>query len=278
MNTLQSLIDASKGSDSAFAHPLQHTDIDLRTPAALAHTPDPRTSPTYTFLSSERVIHALELAGFVPVGAAQARTRSQTASRLLSARHVIRFRRRYETVTLRDCICEIIFLNAHDGRTATQFRLALYRPICTNGLIVCNDQLPVWRVPHRGQILDEVIAAALQLAEQFSHVAAWVERMQRTLLEPEQRLTFANDAIDLRFPKGRPEGLAPEHLLAACRDEDRGNDLWHTYNVIQEHVIKGGLAYRTATNRHMHSRGIRGIRADVHLNTELWKRATALAA
>jgi hypothetical protein len=116
MNTIESLVESAEAPSSAFTQTLAKSDIQSRTPAALAATADPRTSPSYAFLSSERVIHALSEAGFVPVSAAQARART---SSLLSARHVIRFRRRYETVQLRDCLPEILFLNGHDGRTAT---------------------------------------------------------------------------------------------------------------------------------------------------------------
>jgi len=276
MNTqvIQELIDSASAPDSAFTRHLARSDIQARTPAALAQVADPRTSSTYTFLSSDRVVEALRGAGFVPVSAAQTRSRR---SNPLSARHVIRFRRRYETVELRDCIPEILFINGHDGRTATQFRLALYRPICRNGLLVWEEALPVWRIPHRGGILDEVIAAALRQSEQFASVGQWVERMERTPLEQDQRLAFAKDAMALRFPRKRPEGMEPVQFLEPLRDEDRGHDLWTTYNVVQEHVIKGGVAYRLGPKRQMHSRGIRGIREDVRLNTELWKLATALA-
>jgi Domain of unknown function (DUF932). len=275
MNTIETLIDSVHTPNSAFAQSLERSDIQVRTPAALASSADPRTSPTYTFLSSENVIQALGNAGFVPVAAAQTRSRRANP---LSARHAIRFRRRYETVSLRDCIPEILFLNAHDGRMATQFRLALFRPVCTNGLVVCDETLPVWRVPHRGNTLDEVIAAAIRQSEQFAEVGAWVERMERTRLEAEQRVAFATCAISLRFPNKQPEGLDPAQLLRPRREEDQGNDLWTTYNVVQEHVIKGGLSYQTGKNRKMHSRGIRAIREDVRLNSELWRMATALAA
>lgn len=275
MSTIQQLIDTAEGPDSAFAGALERWQIEGKTPAALAQSADPRTSPTYTFLSSERVIQAMQGAGFVPVSAAQTRSRKANP---LSARHAIRFRRRYETVTLRDCIPEILFLNGHDGRTATQFRLGLFRPVCTNGMIVCDDTLPFWRVPHRGNTLDEVIGAAIHQSEQFVQVGTWVERMERTRLEAEQRLAFAASAMALRFPKKRPEGMEPSHLLAPRREADQGHDLWTTYNVVQEHVIKGGLSYRLGTSRQMHSRGIRAIREDVRLNSELWRMATTLAA
>ncbi|MEJ1962925.1 MAG: DUF932 domain-containing protein [Gammaproteobacteria bacterium] len=275
MSTIQQLIDTADTPHSAFADALVRSDIEGKTPAALAQAADPRTKPTYTFLSSERVIDALQIAGFVPVSAAQ--TRCRTANPL-SARHAIRFRRRYETVTLRDCIPEILFLNGHDGRTATQFRLGLFRPVCTNGLVVCDDTLPFWRVPHRGNTLDEVIAAAIRQSEQFAQVGQWVERMERTMLDEEERHAFAAYGLALRFPKDRAVGLLPEHLLQPRREEDRGLDLWTVYNVVQEWVIKGGLSYRATSKRQMHSRGIRAIREDVRLNTELWRMATALAA
>jgi hypothetical protein len=275
MNAVQTLLDASDAPHTAFVTPLEAGDIRNRTPAALAETADPRTSAHYVFLSSERVIRALGNAGFVPVSAAQTRSRSLNT---LSARHVIRFRRRYETVQLRDCIPEILFLNSHDARTSTQFRLALYRPICCNGLIVCDETLPAWRVSHRGDVLDEVIAAALRQSEHFVTVAASVERMERTVLEEPQRLAFAQAALGLRFPKRTADDLRPEQVLVPRREADVGPSLWKTYNVVQEAVIKGGLSYRTATHRAMQSRGIRAIRQDVHLNTELWKMAVALAA
>lgn len=274
MDSLDRLIDAATGSDSAFAHHLDRPQLERRTPAALAAFPDPRTSSTYAFLSSERVIQALAEAGFLPVAAAQAHTRRSTNP--LSARHVIRFRRRLEIVTLRDCVPEIQFLNAHDGRTATQFRLALFRPVCTNGLIVCDETLPAWRVPHRGHTLEDIVAAALQLSEQFASVGTWVERMERTQLDPAQRLLLASDAITLRFPKKHPTGLEPAHLLIPRRGTDSAHDLWTTYNVIQEHIIKGGLRYQTGLNQPRRSRGIRSIREDVRLNTALWRMATTL--
>jgi hypothetical protein len=44
-------------------------------------------------------------------------------------------------------------------------------------------------------------------------------------------------------------------------------------NVVQEHIIKGGLQRRTATNRVVRMRGVRAIREDVRLNVGLWDRA-----
>jgi hypothetical protein len=51
----------------------------------------------------------------VAVEARQTHTRSASP---LHARHVVRLRRRFETVQLRDSVPEIVFLNSHDGTSA----------------------------------------------------------------------------------------------------------------------------------------------------------------
>jgi hypothetical protein len=53
--------------------------------------------------------------GFVPVDARQTHARKASP---LHARHVIRLRRRMETVSLRDSIPEVVLWNAHDGSGA----------------------------------------------------------------------------------------------------------------------------------------------------------------
>jgi hypothetical protein len=114
-HSIESLIDSSETSRTAFARPLDPSELGQKSPAALSDSPDPRTSPTYAFLPTQQIVAALHDVGFVPFSAAQAQSRGTSP---LFAPHVIRFRRRYETVTLRDCIPEIICLNAHDGRTS----------------------------------------------------------------------------------------------------------------------------------------------------------------
>jgi hypothetical protein len=80
--------------------------------AASAHE---RMSPRYTFIPTERALAGLINVGFVPVGASQTQTRLKSP---LHARHVVRLRRRFETVQLNDSVLEILFLNSHDGTSA----------------------------------------------------------------------------------------------------------------------------------------------------------------
>ena len=45
--------------------------------------------------------------------------------------------------------------------------------------------------------------------------------------------------------------------------------MWRTLNVVQEHLLRGGLTRRTPTNRIVKTKGIRAIREDVRLNVGL---------
>jgi hypothetical protein len=70
-------------------------------------------------------------------------------------------------------------------------------------------------------------------------------------------------------------------LLAPRRTQDVGTDLWSTFNVIQENVVRGGLdasgpnangQYRRHTTR-----AINGIDQDLKLNKALWILAQSWA-
>ncbi len=121
----------------------------------------------------------------------------------MHARHLIRLRRRFETIQLRDAIPEILFLNSHDGTSAYQLRVGLFRVVCTNGLVVSMGVFPVWRVMHRGDVVGMSCAQRFEISERFEVLAAAVERMERTVLDAGERLEFAGQALAVRFPKDR---------------------------------------------------------------------------
>ena len=259
---------------TAFLGALSTDALQQRVPSAFAPSAHESRSPSYTFISTARVVDALGLAGFYPVEARQA----MRARSVLHARHLIRFRRRFETVALRDAVPEILFLNSHDGTSAYQLRVGLYRAICTNGLVVSEGTFPVFRVAHRGDVVADVVAAALRIAERFEVLAASVERMERTRLDQLQRLDFAAQAATLRFREGPTSGVEPGRLLVPRRAQDAGDDLWRTFNVVQENLLRGGIPRRSATHRLRRTRGITAIREDVRLNSGLWDLALARAA
>jgi hypothetical protein len=275
MNTVVTSLASDQSShSSAFQSTLSPDVLREKVPAVFAPGAHERTSASYTFISTERVLAALGSAGFLPVEARQSgRSRSP-----VHARHLIRLRRRFETIELRDAIPEILFLNSHDGTSAYQLRVGLFRVVCTNGLVVSTGVFPVWRVMHRGDVVEDVVQAALQISERFELLATSVERMERTQLDRLQQLDFAAEALAMRFPKDLPGAVEPSRFLVPRRSEDVGNDLWRTFNVLQENLLRGGIPRRSASNRLTRTRRITAIREDVRLNSALWELALARAA
>jgi hypothetical protein len=269
-------------SDISFAHhsnalarELSLEAVRNRAPAVFAASAHERMSSRYTFIPTERVLGGLINVGFVPVDARQAHTRSTSP---MHARHIVRLRRRFETVQLNDSVLEILFLNSHDGTSAYQLRIGIFRVVCTNGLIVSRSAFPTQCVRHRGNIVDEVVVGALQMTERFESLAAQIEQMEQRRLPKDEQLQFAERALELRFPNGAESGVEPAQLLTCRRTEDVGDDLWRVTNRLQENLLRGGLMRRTVSGRLLRTRSITAIAQDVRINSGLWDIAMEVLA
>ncbi len=260
---------------SAFADSLSLDEVRARAPAVFAPSAHERMSEKYTFIPTEKVLSGLMSAGFVPVEARQACTRSASP---LHARHVVRLRRRYETVQLRDAVPDVVFLNSHDGTSAYLLRMGIFRVVCTNGLIVSRGAFPGVCVAHRGNVVDEVIAGAIRITEHFEELAAQVERMEARQLTAEEQLRFAHDALTVRYEDAAQSGMQPSQLLRVRRIEDAGDDLWSVFNRCQEALLRGGLTRWAANGRLSHTRRLTSIKKDVQINARLWELATQVLA
>jgi hypothetical protein len=268
MNAIPNLSFASHAN--VFSSSLSLDAVRQHAPAVFAMSAHERTSAKYTFIPTERVLTGLMSAGFVPVEARQTHTRRASP---LHARHIVRLRRRLETVQFKDSVPEVVFLNSHDGTSAYQLRMGLFRVVCTNGLIISRGAFPGYCVSHRGNLVDEVIAGALQIAERFDSLAGQVERMEARLLRKDEQIWFAERALALRFPDLATCGMQPSQLLTCRRVEDQGENLWSTLNKVQENLLRGGLIRRSASGRLTRMRRITAIRPEVRLNSGLWDLA-----
>ena len=265
--------------DSRYSHALsgalEGEVLQARVPAAFAESPSEHLRSTYTFIPTARIVSALHDVGFLAVDARQSGSRKRSP---IHARHLLRLRRRFETVELGDAIPELVLLNSHDGTSAYQLRVGLYRPVCRNGLMVAIGTFAALYVPHRGDVLERVVVGALQMSERFSELQSVVARMQQTVLPTEQLDEFLRRAVALRYGDEVPSGLAVQRLLMPKREEDVGDDVWVVFNVVQEWMLGGGVPRVAASGRRSLTRGIRAIREDVRLNTGLWEIASSYLA
>jgi hypothetical protein len=62
-------------------------------------------------------------------------------------------------------------------------------------------------------------------------------------------------------------------LLTPNRGEDEGDDLWTTFNVVQEKYVRGGIETTSQRGRRTKLRGLQNIMAVNQLNTKLWTLA-----
>jgi hypothetical protein len=267
------LASALPSVDSAFRPGLPLARLRERAPAAFAERPWGAVSATYRFIPTHTLVAALLEAGFVATDAVQSRARGDRGG---FSRHLLRFRPLTDRLGLEEAIPEIAVINAHDGTTAYQVRAALFRPLCSNGLLARIGDFGVIHVPHRVSAVANVVEAAQRILAGFEPIAAQVRAMARTRLEPDRQEAFARDAAALRFDE--PGRIAPATLLERRRPADAGDDLWTVYNVLQENLIRGGVRYRSPSGRELRSRGIRAIRDDVRINARLWHAAVARIA
>ena len=246
-----------------------------RVPAIFATEASAQTGPRYTFIPTHRVVQGLRDAGFVPVQARQSATRKASAGH---ARHLVRLRTPRTDLTMVDAIPEVVLLNSHDGSSAYELRAGLFRPVCTNGLLVSLGDFVSIRIAHRGDVIERVVSGALDICARLSGLGRVVERMAETELEEPVREAFAREALALRYGSAEESGYRSNQLLNARREADIGADLWRTYNTVQENLLGGGLLRRTPTGRLARSRRIKAIREDVRLNTGLWDLAVRYGA
>jgi Domain of unknown function (DUF932) len=256
---------------SARILPLDATQLAHRVPAAFADRPADKTSAKYVFLSTKTLIDALFQAGFVATAANQ--THCRRGSDPAYARHMLRFQHPREAVALVDAIPQIVLINAHDGSSSYDLRAGLYRPVCTNGLMVQLGDFGLIHVPHRGNVVRNVVDAAMAMIRDFGRVGEAVQQMATFNLTHAQRLDFARQALAVRYRQDQHQPVTPEQVTAVRREADARDDVWTTYNVIQENLMRGGLTGRSATGRNTCTRTVSAIREDVRINAGLWQLA-----
>ena len=168
---------------------------------------------------------------------------------------------------------EIILINSHDGASSYQMLAGVFRFVCCNGLVVGTVSNDI-RIPHKGNIQDDVIEGAFRVLDDFEAVDASTDGMKALTLKVDEQRAFATAALALRYGE-RTEGQPPapitaEQLIEARRPEDLGHSLWTTFQRIQENAIRGGQRGRSVQGRRMQTRNVGSIDRSVNLNRALW--------
>jgi hypothetical protein len=95
------------------------------------------------------------------------------------------------------------------------------------------------------------------LTQQFDRIGGLVQSMAARMLSEAEQLAFATRALEIRWadPTSRPR-LLPAKLLEARQTADASPSLWHTFNVVQQATMTGGVVYHSAKARLVRTRRI----------------------
>lgn len=261
------------------------TEDELRkmAPSIFATTAHDSRSDRFRPIPTIEVLRGLAKEGFLPVGVKQSVTRDPGKAEF--TKHLIRLRRVDADKTYRvgDTVMEMLLKNANDGTSAYDLMAGLFRIACLNSLVCQTGTIDSIKVRHSGDVTGKVIEGTYTVLREADKVLAAPADWSRINLRPVAREAFAEAAHILRFADANGDvttPVQPEALLQARRHEDAKTDLWTTFNVVQENVIRGGLQARgvnaAGQRRKTTTRAINGIDQDVRLNKALWVLAERL--
>lgn len=261
------------------------TDDQIRraAPSVFAEEAHESRGARYGFIPTAQVLQGLRNEGFQVVKAAQTRCRDE--GKAAFTKHLLRLRHpdASNLVAVGDEIPEIVLVNSHDGTSSYQLSAGWFRLVCLNGLVVASSQIDDVKVRHSGNVVDNVIEGSCRVIENLKQIAPVVDSYRGIQLDRHEQHALARAAIELRWGSDPETGnsLAPvstDQLIRPRREADRNADLWTTFNVVQENLLKGGISGRNAFGRRTSTRAVAGVDANVRLNKALWTLTEVLAS
>lgn len=253
---------------------LDNEALHRHVPSVFAREAHDSRSERYVYVPTIEIVEGLRREGWFPFFAVQSVPRD--GSRHGHAKHMLRLRR--DDGIGKPEAAEVIIVNSHDGTSAYQMFVGVLRFVCTNSMIA-GERFEEVRVPHKGGIQDQIIEGVYTVAEDFPRLIDATETMKGTRLSRDEQQVLAEASLVARY--GEEESpVRPDQIIAPRRCEDVGQNLWQTFNVIQENLIRGGLDGRRQTAdgriRRSRTRPINGIDQNVGLNRALWTLAEGM--
>jgi hypothetical protein len=255
---------------------LTEDEMHRMAPSIFATSAHESRSERFRPIPTIEIVRGLAKEGFSVVGARQSVTRIPDKAPF--TKHLLRIRKLDSTHKVGDTVMEMLLKNANDGTAAYDLMAGLFRICCLNSLVAQKDTIDTLKVRHSGDVMGKVIEGTYRVMTAAESVMAAPQDWGQMNLAYDEQKAFAEAAHVLRFGEpedDRPSTVRPTELLSRRRSEDLRNDLWTTFNVVQENALKGGLRgvsvnAETGVRRRQTTRAVTGIDQDVRLNKALW--------
>ena len=255
-------------------------------PLAFAEAPtNPDVSGKYLFVNTETIVDDLDKLGWKPVQAAQRKGRGKAT---IFSKHMVAFQNPDIMIKGKDgddSFPRIIMTNSHDGMQAFKFSVGIFRLVCSNGLVIADEQFSDFKIKHKGYTFEELRGVVNEAVSDLPNKVQVLNEMKSRILTPDEKNKLALDAMLIRAgiepgsEKAKKFNYDDEtiiDILDPKRDEDKGDDLWRVFNVVQEKITQGDFHAALTGAKVRKVRKIKSFEKDLKVNKELFKLATAL--
>ena len=246
---------------------------------------NPDVSKKYLFVNTETIIDDLDKLGWKPVQAAQRKGRGGST---IFSKHMVAFQNPDLKIKGKDgddSFPRIIMTNSHDGMQAFKFSVGIFRLVCSNGLVVADEQFNEFKIKHKGYTFDELRGVVNEAVADLPNKVEVLNQMKQRVLTQDEKNKLALDAMLIRagIKPGSKEAKKFNYddetiidILDPKRKEDKGDDLWRVFNVVQEKITQGDFHAALTGAKVRKVRKIKSFEKDLKVNKELFKLATAL--
>ena len=266
-------------------------------PSIFSTEPSPEVSSKYSHIPTDKLIDDMELLGWKPIDAKEVNARTKGTRGFQKHLVVFRnddivinqmpnnivesstsptgYRRTNGTFAKKNPIDtvfpQILLTNSHDGKNAFTFTAGLFRMICENGLVISTHEFEKVSIRHMGYDFEELQKQITEMVEQLPLTVESMNKMIETTMDQNSIVKFAKDMLAVRFPEDelRRITIDMDDFITPVRNEDKGDDLWSVFNVIQEKIIEGDFEYTVGT-KHRKARQIKNFKQDMDLNSKMF--------
>jgi|TARA_B110000977_G_scaffold17127_1_gene20861 hypothetical protein len=259
---------------------LTKDQIKEQAPLVFADAPtNPDVSDKYLFVNTETIIDDLDKLGWYPVNAAQRKSTKKKGT--IFSKHMVSFQNpdiMINSADGDDAYPRILLTNSHDGMQAFKFSVGIYRLVCSNGLVVADEEFSDFKIKHKGYSFAELRSVVRQAVEDLPNRVQVMNDMKNRVLTVEEKRQLALDAMLVRAGVDtlKYDEETIDEILEPQRSEDKGDDLWRTFNVIQEKITQGNFHAALTGAKVRKVRKIKSFEKDMKVNKQLFKLATNL--
>lgn len=256
---------------------LTKEQIKSKAPSIFTPTAAHNVSDKYTHIPTSNVIDDMDLLGWKVVDAKEVKARKGIGFQ----KHLLVFRNEDVVINGADgdtVFPQILLTNSHDGKNSFTFTAGLFRMICENGLVISTEQFEDVKMRHMGYTFEELQEQIKGMVERLPLTVESMNKMKQIEMSQEAAIEFAQKAIATRFNEDEINNISVDinQLLIPTREEDKGNDLWSVFNVVQEKILEGDFNY-TFGVKIRKARKIKNFNQDLKINKELFNLALEYA-